>query len=743
MSKKESYSAQRRGDRGAYERYLRGMDTSMRQKVALTAAHLLSEGKIADMGMGSGTGSEALAALYPALEVVGVDVEPTMVELAQERYSLQNLSFVVGDIAKPVFADASVDGILNSSVLHHVTSFNGYSPARASEALKTQAKQLTERGILIVRDFVAPGEQTVLLDLPDEDHDSYKDLNTLSTAALFERFAATYRPLSDAPGFSYEPIDAPDIKPGWKRYRLAACHAVEFVLRKDYRRDWDSELLEAYTYFTQTEFEQTYADMGLRVLASTAIWNPWIVRNRFEGKFAWRTEDGAMLEFPATNYIIVGEKVPDNEGVRFREAEKRTPVGFLQLEHYRDRRTGTVMDLVRRPNRTLDIIPWFELDGDCFVLARASYPRPIICADPLGTPSLDERHSAGYVVEPLVVVQTDKPMGMTVEEALQRDAGIASEQIRGFRKGSSYYPSPGGIQEEVRACFVEVEPTFNQKPLGNQTGFTTAGRVLAIEAQQVLRASQIGGLPDARLELNAYDLLLSRGKRCGPWLGETIELLDVSSAEVLLAEALLAEASAHASAESAAPRRVFEKASSDDSSGFLEIVCAEFEELDSNRTVLSKATLEFVAPTTLSLNTVATALLAQHEGRIWIGLDDDDLPAAQGFSGNSQLLVAPAWRLPRSMVGFTPAQSWVRQRLLEEYGLGCGRMWHLGGPYYPSIGLTPEIVHPLAIEVSSMKSAGRQLTWHPLEEAVAHRNTFKDGHLRIVLLRAAHALGLV
>jgi hypothetical protein len=30
-----------RGDRGAYERYLAGMDASMRQKVALTAAYLL------------------------------------------------------------------------------------------------------------------------------------------------------------------------------------------------------------------------------------------------------------------------------------------------------------------------------------------------------------------------------------------------------------------------------------------------------------------------------------------------------------------------------------------------------------------------------------------------------------------------------------------------------------------------------------------------------------------------------
>ena len=89
-----------RGDDTAYGRYLAGMDASMAQKVALTAAHLLSEGRIADLGMGSGAQSEALAALYPGLEVVGVDLDPEMVRLASARYDRANLSFVVGDIAQ-------------------------------------------------------------------------------------------------------------------------------------------------------------------------------------------------------------------------------------------------------------------------------------------------------------------------------------------------------------------------------------------------------------------------------------------------------------------------------------------------------------------------------------------------------------------------------------------------------------------------------------------------------------------
>ena len=148
-------------------------------------------------------------------------------------------------------------------------------------------------------------------------------------------------------------------------------------------------------------------------------------------------------------------------------------------------------------------------------------------------------------------------------------------------------------------------------------------------------------------------------------------------------------------------------------------------------------------PEPLSHNSVATALLRRSEDDVWIGLDDDDLPAAQGFVGNSELLVAPAWRLPREVKNFNRALSWVGQRLEHEYGLGCLNFWCLGGAYHPSLGITPEVVHPFAVEVEPRGDGKRPLCWVRVEEAVANRCSLQDGHLRIVLLRAAHALGML
>ncbi len=723
----------RRGDRGAYRRYLDGMDTSMRQKVALVAAHLSARGRVADMGMGSGTGSHALAALYPALDVVGVDLDPTMVDIATERYDLPNLSFKVGDIATPVFEDGHLQAIVDSSVLHHVTTFGGYRHKAAGEALAVQSKQLSEGGVLIVRDFLAPEEATVLLDLPTDDGDESDDVTSCNSARLFERFATEFRLLHDEPGFSYEamPEASESLQAGWRRYRVSLRMATEFILRKDYRRDWSAEAKEEYCYYTQPEFEAVFGELGLRVLASTPLRNPWIWNNRYRGKVALWSESGEALELPNTNYIIVGEKVAPGLGVGFREGRSVAPSGFLQLDHYRNKMSGRVMDLVRRPGRTLDILPWFEVDEDYFVLARSSYPRPLLQANCRTAHTLDGARAAGYVTEPLLVVQSDRPLGSTIDESLQAEAGIEPAQIQDYQKGTTYYPSPGGIEEVVTSSLVQIDPTFAARALENRTGFSAAGRVVAYEAQQLLRSAQVGGLLDARLELNVYELLLQRQQDFGPWIGEQMELQDLPTPGTQGDLQTLLQRPA---------RRLFER--TDETGDFLELCCSTFEEMDARGQVTHQANLEYVVPKDLSHNTIACALLRRCGDVVWIALDDDDLPAAQSFSGNSQLLVAPAWRMPKDVRTLTPALSWTRDKVKSVYGAVAGRCWELGGRYHPSLGATPEVVHPVAFEIDGEHPGARCLHWVRLGEVIAQRTRLQDGHLRIVALRSAHALGL-
>ncbi len=65
----------------------------------------------------------------------------------------------------------------------------------------------------------------------------------------------------------------------------------------------------------------------------------------------------------------------------------------------------------------------------------------------------------------------------------------------------------------------------------------------------------------------------------------------------------------------------------------------------------------------------------------------------------------------------------------------------LGGAYYPSAGMSPEVAFPIAVEVLAAESGGRRIHWVPLREVGARLGELMEGHLRIVALRAAHALG--
>jgi SAM-dependent methyltransferase len=702
------YAKQERGAGADYERYLAGMDASMQQKVALTAAHVLGQGWVADMGMGSGTGSEALAALYPSMRVTGVDINPEMVERAAERYQRPNLDFQAGDIGKPCFELQSLDAIFNSSVLHHVTSFNDYRIEEAALALEHQVAQLRPHGSLIVRDFVRPADGQVMIDLPEP------------AATLFRRFAREFRFLKPPAerGFDYQEQQSP--LQGWSRFCCQQLHAVEFVLRKDYQSDWDTEVLEEYTYFTQREFEAHFHRLGLRILASTPLWNPWIISNRFEGQFQLYDSAGTPLGFPPTNYLIVGEKVPSDQGVFYVPKDLMEPEGFLEFTCYQHRDLSFVRELVRRPNLTVDTLPYFEQDGELYVLARKSYPRPLmsLCAD-----RLDGALSPTYVTEPISIICGDKPLAQTVEEALNNWAGVPSDDILEFAEGSTTYPSPGGVQEEIRSFFVKIKPMMVGTP-------SARDQVRAIEAGQLLRAAQVGGLPDARLETHCFELMRRLGRPPGPWIGETISLCQQSDPpETTSLEALMARPR----------RRAYQRSSA--KVNFLGLRKRRFEEHDAQGRLVSEVSLEFVEPAQTSLNTVAVAPLWKHGQTVYFGVMDEDLPAAQCFSGHSNHLQAPAWRLPQSVRGLHELDSFLRAALLRENGLATRDSFQLGGPYFPSPGVTPEIAYPWAIDVAQCAQAPYQLSWIPLQQLVEGFAHLKEGHLRTLVSRIFRALG--
>nr|HQU85498.1 methyltransferase domain-containing protein [Pyrinomonadaceae bacterium] len=553
------YAKQDRGNLSEYEEYFAGMDASMQQKIALTTAHFPSHGTIADMGSGSGSGTFDLARLYKDLRLIGVDINPVTVEYSQKHYKAENLSFETGDIAENVFEKNTLDGILDSSVLHHVTSFNNFDAKQIAKTLKNQVAQLKQGGVLIIRDFVIPDEteRTVFLDLPNDDGANEGEIPTLSTATLFEIFARDFRSSLnfDSPVF-YRKHSSPRKK--FTRFEVTLKTAAEFVLRKDYRDHWSPELLEEYCYYSQKDFEENFRKENLRIVVSMPLWNPWIVENRFAGKFFLSDSAGNDLTFPPTNYLIVGEKVKGSDGVQLAgksaladarasasvDGEKggnpRVSKGaksFLNLKFYKHKQTNQIYELAQRPNQTLDLLPWFETEnGQIFILAKKDFPRPIVNADN-ERKNLNRANYSGYLTEPISAIinhgnpdniQADLDYETSVSlrlcgEILSERANLSEDEILEISAPTFYFTSAGGIDERVESFLVKIAP-FDKQPqeIENYTPFSSAGFVRELDALQVLRASHVGGMFDARLEINIYRLLRKLNRSASAWIGASI-----------------------------------------------------------------------------------------------------------------------------------------------------------------------------------------------------------------------------
>ncbi|MFY0583598.1 hypothetical protein ACN28S_63210 [Cystobacter fuscus] len=177
--------------------------------------------------------------------------------------------------------------------------------------------------------------------------------------------------------------------------------------------------------------------------------------------------------------------MPPGAGVELREerSEPLTTPRFLSLSTWRHEPSRQVFELVERPGRTLDVLPWFRLDGQVFVLAKKGFPRPIVnaCAD---HPNLAGAALSGYVTEPLAAITLGgEAAPQAIARILRERAGLREGHVLHVSEPVRYFTSPGGVNERVSAYLVEVLPS-EVPPALDYGPFTSAGSVRELDARR-------------------------------------------------------------------------------------------------------------------------------------------------------------------------------------------------------------------------------------------------------------------
>ena len=709
-----NYTDQDRGDKQSYQQYLDAMDAISIEKVASASTFFEPEkgNTIVDVGMASGTSSAILAELFPELNIIGVDINPKMVEIAQRTYQLPNLSFRIDDGEKlDSFEDNSVNGFFNCSAIHHITSYNGYDNNRALNTLRRQADLLKDRGILVVRDFVKPEEQEVILELSIENRDARP--NDCDLLLLFAKTARSLASLQER-GFPLKELKSQNKKT--RLFQLFYSDAVEFIRRKDYYANWDIELQEEYGYLTQREFEVSFQNLGLRVILSSPIYNPWIISNRYKNQFRLYDTKGQEIGFPPTNYLIAGEKIKAGKQVQLVRHLPLSEQPYLNYISYKNTETGHIYDVAERPHPVSDFIPYYKDGNKIIVLAKHGYPRPLVNVK-TDSPVIDNKYFSGYIPEGITVGNTEN-----IEAVLAERFGISKDTYTSIIHSLNYYTSPGGINEKVSSNFIELkEMPLKSRVLKNGfSGFKESGFIHQYDAMQLLNNAQTGTLVEARLELNIYHLLHKQNIQLPKWLGEKIQLqyndfiTPVANASDLLS----------------IKKNVFVE--SNERAGFLKIERGYFAETDITG---SHSILEYVYPEKVSSNTLLTLPAYKKEELIYIGLEIRDLPVPQLLSGNSTILTVPAKRLPKEIENIACLNQYISEMHIGESRI---EQYHkLGEKYFPSVGITPEQVYPYVV---CLDKPAKDLVWVNLDDLMDNIDKIEDAHLLICLYRLMHAL---
>lgn len=115
------------------------------------AARLAPDGRLLDIGCGTGTLALIAKRAHPAASIVGLDGDPAILTLARRKAAAAGLAvqFDEGMAYALPYADASFDAAASTLMMHHLT------PSQRERALQELCRVLRPGGRLVIADFVA------------------------------------------------------------------------------------------------------------------------------------------------------------------------------------------------------------------------------------------------------------------------------------------------------------------------------------------------------------------------------------------------------------------------------------------------------------------------------------------------------------------------------------------------------------------------------------------------------------
>jgi len=674
-------------------------NTPSDQSIAHAVSHFLLHpgSRVAIAQSDDGLKAAEFAGFTPRLQIVGLTADTVTSESASETYRLANLSFLPEPTEKDTNNAHIYDGVLNAFNLHEIYSKSNYNKAYLKYYLGLQLDQLKSGGTMVIQGYISPSNdenQCILIELSDYKSNSNR-IDKISEADLLIRFSQTARPLNKngCKGFYLE-----ELKPRTdhtRLFRLPLKWAQEFLLRKDDRENWNNTINLEYTPFTFNSLQQEVTRQGARLVFFSPHWNRKIIEDNYVPRARLFDEDYQLMDYPATSYTAVVQKIEQPESISIREyRNSEEKPRYLNIDHVRDENSGRIYDLVYRPNKLISIIPYRRtVDGRLTVYARDNYARPIVNTIPRASTGLDGKFWSGHLVDPITYeIGLDESFTASdprLKSVIKETTGLDVKENGHHFDGVGHYASPAMINERVETLFVEVSnPGKNQIEVKHfEDGFHETGRIKALDAQSILKAAHVGLLADGKLELAIYELMNNKGVTPETWLADTVPVGDYQPKRIAQVDDLITD-------KKADKKRFKQTMRSGSTLSLQRSLFIEEGQVDGETTGIKAKSMEFALPKDETLNiAVVMPLTSDKSGEILAGFQMIDYPAPGRMGDSPAQMDIPAFVLPKEVKTLFDAKKFVA----KQFGVKPERVGQMGSSYFCDAGLMPQRIYPFVI----------------------------------------------
>lgn len=699
-------------------------DIVLRAKYIVSHLLLPDGATILDLGCETGALTAAMAALNPRLDFIGIERNRQLAMRARARFKtapLENLSFETGDAASLRKPDETVDAIVCSNLLGDIYSRGHYDENRIADMISRLFKTLKTDGLMVLHDYAMPAaDEYVQIEFPvpirDPRHFRLYGTPIGKTQGereieLLQWFSENARARDAIKGFYLEEL--PAHVPYTRCFRLPAKWAYEFIIRKQNIRKFKNNIGHQYTCLTEGDYERILArGIGARILYTAPQRQPHIIRTHYDGAFRLYTAEGKNRGYMPTGHIVVAQKTMQGRPLRFEELRpSNNAAQNIHIQSVHDEKNGEISDVVSRSIPTVEIIPYFiNNDGRLKIILQAECEKGIANLTPRARSNLDGKRWSGHMASALTIPAYDlegfdhASLGAIARLMIQK-FGLTPQHGKGFEDGLSGYPSPAMVDELMHTLYIKVQQPTITGPRAT-TPFDQL-RLKIFDAEDVLRATGAGFLPNAWLDIQVQDLMHKNGLKPTPWLHEAVPLAYDPPPEdqLLRAGKILKQKPKKPEKSSGSKWTPPEKWPV--RAGSFKPIRGRAGQVTAHRSAfveqgrehgtirgLSSRELDFANPAPDLQNIAAIMPLTEDfQGNTLVGFEYKELPVPSRFGQEGPMMNLPTLPLPASVTNLDEARAYIA----EQFDVELTRVAPMGESFFTLVDLMPQRVYPFML----------------------------------------------